>query len=425
MSISIPEELIAFGIDSKQFAEKKRKLSKSTVKEISDNDVILELFEELIKNAKSYEILQMLYWNMAIFKDKLGQNSFEFQQKSHKSRLLDLEKKGKNKVKINAKGCSASCTKLNNLVLPIKKALRNLPVPNPKCDATLYSANTWCTSIYLVAKDDENESPNIPTAVENIPKIPNLAASTNKNLNDSAEEIKEILPNNPKENTISWILASITFCLGLGLLFFSSLAGGLVAAWSILFFPPIISRLTRSLPFLKHNWERYSLLGIGLLLILLLVLLTHLTELKKHSKSIKSRIPSYEVLIIEDKSIPTRSRLEVSIFAPEATTARDRARVAMNAAKQIQSSQISGDPENPLYEYVSVILEASDDPTVKGFPIAEAEYAPDGRGRQGIMSEDPSNQWKWNVRSSKSQINIEDVRTIQNIKGTLETFLKQ
>jgi hypothetical protein len=117
--------------------------------------------------------------------------------------------------------------------------------------------------------------------------------------------------------------------------------------------------------------------------------------------------------------------LRVSIVAPEALTARDRARVAMNAAKQIQASQVSDDPDNSQYEYVSVVLEASTKSAGQGYALAEAEYAPDGRGQQGIMSEDPDNQWKWNVSSSKARVNPDDTNSLQNVKGTLETFLKQ
>ena len=203
------------------------------------------------------------------------------------------------------------------------------------------------------------------------------------------------------------------------------MAGGLLFTWGIAFFPPLISRLRRSLPFLKHRWERISLLVIGYLLTLLLLLLTQLADREIKPSKNKNKIPSYEVLLIEDKSSPTRSRLQVSIVAPEALTARDRARVAMNAAKQIQASQVSEDPDKPKYEYVSVVLEASAKNVGKGFTLAEAEYAPDGRGRQGVMSDDPSNLWKWSVSSSKARVNIKDVNTLKNVKGTLETFLKQ
>ena len=425
MAVSIPEELRAFGITSKEFVEKKRGLAKSAETEVNDSDVIWELFQDLTKKALSYEMLQMLFWNMAIFKDKLGQNSFEYQQKSHKSRLLDLEQKGKTKVKINATGCSASCRKMHNLVLPLEKALQNLPVPNPKCEATLYSANTWCTSIYLVAKESEKESPKLPLAVENVPELPPLVKSIKNNESDSADETAERDSEQTEDNTMGWAIATLTLCLGLGLLFFSPWAGGLLVAWSIPFFPPLMQRLRRSLPFLKHRWERWSLLGIGFLLALLLLLLTQLADREKNTSSTKSAIPPYEVLLIEDQSSSTRSRLRVSIVAPEALTARDRARVAMNAAKQIQASQVSDDPDNPQYEYVSVVLEASTKSAGQGYALAEAEYAPDGRGQQGIMSEDPDNQWKWNVSSSKARVNPDDTNSLQNVKGTLETFLKQ
>jgi len=425
MAVKIPEELAAFGITSKEFVEKKRGLAKSADAEVSDNDVIWELFQALTKKALSYEMLQMLFWNMAIFKDKLGQNSFEYQQKSHKSRLLDLEQKGKTKVKINATGCSASCRKLHNLVLPLEKALHSLPVPNPKCEATLYSENTWCTSIYLVAKESEKESPKLPPAVENVPEIPHLVKNSKNNASDSADKSAETLAEQAKENTLAWLLSALTFSLGLGLLFFSPLAGGLLIAWSIPFFPPLMLRLRRSLPFLKHRWERWSLLGIGFLLALLLLLLTQLADQKINTSSTKSTIPPYEVLLIEDQSISTRSRLRVSIVAPEALTARDRARVVMNAAKQIQASQVSDDPDNPQYEYISVVLEASTKSVGQGYALAEAEYAPDGRGQQGIMSDDPANQWKWNVSSSTARVNPDDTNSLQNVKGTLETFLKQ
>jgi hypothetical protein len=280
--------------------------------------------QDLTKKALSYEMLQMLFWNMAIFKDKLGQNSFEYQQKSHKSRLLDLEQKGKTKVKINATGCSASCRKLHNLVLPLEKALQNLPVPNPKCEATLYSANTWCTSIYLVAKESEKESPKLPQAVENVPELPPLVKSIDNTASDSGDETAQRHSEQTEDNTMGWAIATLTLCLGLGLLFFSPWAGGLLVAWSIPFFPPLMLRLRRSLPFLKHRWERWGLLGIGFLLALLLPLLTQLADREKNTSSTKRAIPPYEVLLIEDQSSSTRSRAVNASGATILTRKRDR-----------------------------------------------------------------------------------------------------
>ena len=75
--------------------------------EVDEKEVFLSLFQDLatkVIKAINYQILQMLYWNMALYKDKLGQDSFEFQQKSHQSRLLDLKQNGKTRVKINGNG---------------------------------------------------------------------------------------------------------------------------------------------------------------------------------------------------------------------------------------------------------------------------------------------------------------------------------
>ena len=154
MAANIPEDLRAFGITEKDFFKKKNSLAKSSKDKISEDIVIWGILKDLTKKAINYETLQMLFWNMAIFKDERGQKSFEYQQKSHISRLKDLEQKGNNKVKINATGCSSSCQKMHNLVLPIEKALQNLPIPNPNCNSKLNSSNTLCVSIFLVAKDD-------------------------------------------------------------------------------------------------------------------------------------------------------------------------------------------------------------------------------------------------------------------------------
>tara|TARA_Y100000815_G_scaffold3778_1_gene3666 strand:- start:25 stop:237 length:213 start_codon:yes stop_codon:yes gene_type:complete len=70
-------------------------------------------------------------------------------------------------------------------------------------------------------------------------------------------------------------------------------------------------------------------------------------------------------------------------------------------------------------------LEASKKTAGLGYALAEAEFAPDGKGRQGVMSDVSENQWKWKVRSSKARVNPDDIKSLQVAKGTLETFLKK
>ena len=65
MTISIPEELYSFGVTSKEYDEKRGVLAKSTETEINENEVFWDLFHDSAEKAVNYEILQMLYWNMA------------------------------------------------------------------------------------------------------------------------------------------------------------------------------------------------------------------------------------------------------------------------------------------------------------------------------------------------------------------------
>ena len=65
MTIPIPEELYSFGVTSKEYDEKRGVLAKSTETEINENEVFWDLFQDSAEKAVNYEILQMLYWNMA------------------------------------------------------------------------------------------------------------------------------------------------------------------------------------------------------------------------------------------------------------------------------------------------------------------------------------------------------------------------
>ena len=81
MADSIPEELRSFGVTSKDFDEKEGILTKTMGNEVDEKEVFLSLFQDLatkVIKAINYQILQMLYWNMALYKDKLDQDSFEF-----------------------------------------------------------------------------------------------------------------------------------------------------------------------------------------------------------------------------------------------------------------------------------------------------------------------------------------------------------
>ena len=65
MTIPIPEELYSFGVTSKEYDGKRSVLAKSNETKINENEVFWDLFQDSAEKAVNYEILQMLYWNMA------------------------------------------------------------------------------------------------------------------------------------------------------------------------------------------------------------------------------------------------------------------------------------------------------------------------------------------------------------------------
>ena len=76
MADSIPEELRSFGVTSKDFDGKKGVLTKTMETEVDEKEVFFSLFQDLATKAINYQILQMLYWNLALYEDKVGQDSF-------------------------------------------------------------------------------------------------------------------------------------------------------------------------------------------------------------------------------------------------------------------------------------------------------------------------------------------------------------
>ena len=65
MTIPVPEELYSFGVTSKEYDEKRSLLAKSTETEINENEVFWDLFQDSAEKSVNYEILQILYWNVA------------------------------------------------------------------------------------------------------------------------------------------------------------------------------------------------------------------------------------------------------------------------------------------------------------------------------------------------------------------------
>ncbi len=56
---------------------KKGTLTKTMGTEVDEKEVFFSLFQDLATKAINYQILQMLYWNLALYKDKLSKGTLE------------------------------------------------------------------------------------------------------------------------------------------------------------------------------------------------------------------------------------------------------------------------------------------------------------------------------------------------------------
>ena len=175
---------------------------------------------------------------------------------------------------------------------------------------------------------------------------------------------------------------------------------------------------------MQGNWNRYGLGIIGIFGAVLIILVSILLD-KQFNKVNETPLPAYIVLKSEDRSSETRSRLQVYIFAPSISNAKDRAQLVMLAAKQIQKSHLSEKPEWPNYQHVTVILEAFPNTSGPSLPLALAEYSPDGLGKQGKINDQPKNLTTWNVSSSHLNVDLQNPSNIRSLKGSLKTYLKK
>ena len=125
----------------------------------------------------------------------------------------------------------------------------------------------------------------------------------------------------------------------------------------------------------------------------------------------------YEVIEVEDTSVARRARIRVRILAPSAVTSEDRIATAMAAA--LDTSRAVD------VDFVSVMLEAT--PSLYGFMLAAADYAPDGCGVSGSGDNCTGLVWSsltaTDMQVSKEQVEIWEAweRHKENFTERVET----
>jgi len=127
------KNLERFGVTNKQFEEDKKELSKRFKKEASDGDVIWSLFNKLIlKNARDFQELSSIYYEMALFLKDEGKNSYDMKYQSTKMQLLYYKENGIEKVKwiasLGDRTCE-QCASLNGRIFSIEEVLKDMLFP--------------------------------------------------------------------------------------------------------------------------------------------------------------------------------------------------------------------------------------------------------------------------------------------------------
>lgn len=128
------KNLERYGINNKLFEKERLELSKKFGKDPSEEDVIWSIFNQLIiRFADNLQELKMIYYEMALFLNEEGRDSFQMGEMSRKMELLLLKKQGIKKVKIlGTNGCE-KCRKQNGKSYSISTALKTMPLPNKEC----------------------------------------------------------------------------------------------------------------------------------------------------------------------------------------------------------------------------------------------------------------------------------------------------
>ena len=98
--------------------------------------------------------------------------------------------------------------------------------------------------------------------------------------------------------------------------------------------------------------------------------------------------------------------------------------MVMNAAKQIRNNQVSDNPKNPQYEYISEVLEVRKN-IPSGFMrlLNPSLHLIDSKSVR-IMCDYRINKWKWKVGSLKALMNPSNASSLQEVRENVENYLK-
>jgi predicted RNA-binding Zn-ribbon protein involved in translation (DUF1610 family) len=128
------KNLAGFGTDESDFFTTKSELSKRFGKAASSTDTIWQLYNNIIAKAKHIGQVHTVYYQMALFRNRLGKPYFNLLQEAIKAELKNMNIRIIELVKIkNAGNSCPACQQLDGKILSIDQALKTMPIPCESC----------------------------------------------------------------------------------------------------------------------------------------------------------------------------------------------------------------------------------------------------------------------------------------------------
>lgn len=139
IAVDYLKALAKFAVTESDYLAEQAELGKWFGEAVNSTDVIWSLFKQVSSRTRDLELLKSIQHTMALFLKEGDYDCYSLLQRLVKRQLLDFQKKGIKKVRIQTAGidsCSA-CRQLEGKVYTIKRALQEMPLPHKECSYKL------------------------------------------------------------------------------------------------------------------------------------------------------------------------------------------------------------------------------------------------------------------------------------------------
>ena len=144
-----------YGITESDFDKMEDTLTKRFGKEAPARDIIWRLFNQVIFKTNDLATLSGIYYEMALFANEEGKDSFRQRELSTKMSLIQLKQQAQGvaeRVEIVTAGEQScpECQKLSRKIFTFDEALKEMPIPNKKCTHRFNkNQKPFCRCLYV------------------------------------------------------------------------------------------------------------------------------------------------------------------------------------------------------------------------------------------------------------------------------------